>query len=396
MLESGLWNTRPGQFDTQGQNIWALVEHYKLSGDRQWLAQTAYPYVRRAAMWLVNSREKHKQEVKDPHDPRYGLIEPGGMEVMEVGKGMHMYYMNAFAILGLREAADAAQSLGKAEDHQLFAAQAAELTESLHKSFAATFKRNGLYEGQLWFGVEPEGVGMYGFWAHCCLLWPCRALDPHDPMLSATWRKMEQMSQAWGGGLFSEAQGGYWPYIGVDWALSYILRGEPDRTLDYFCAYVDKAGGTLSWGEGYSYVMAGGDQPHFWADGQYVNLFRHLFVMEDGSTLLVTPALFRRWHQGDKPVIVRGLPTHFGDVDLQIQPTPKGDQLSYTIKITPRGDQKQRELSRIVLYPRTATGRAIASASIDGKPASGFTDTALVIPKPPRGREIRVTVHTAQ
>ena len=46
MLESGLWNTRPGQFDTQGQNIWALVEHYKLSGDRPWLAQTAYPYVR--------------------------------------------------------------------------------------------------------------------------------------------------------------------------------------------------------------------------------------------------------------------------------------------------------------------------------------------------------------
>src|ERR1035441_1373109 len=107
------------------------------------------------------------------------------------------------------------------------AAQAAELTDSLHKSFAATFKRNGLYEGNLWFGVEPEGVGMYGFWAHCCLLWPCRALDPHDPMLSATWRKMEQMSQSWGGGLFSESQGGYWPYIGVDWALSYILRGEP-------------------------------------------------------------------------------------------------------------------------------------------------------------------------
>ena len=64
-------------------------------------------------MWLVNSREKHKQEVKDPNDPRYGLIEPGGMEVMEVGKGMHMYYMNAFAILGLREAADAAAVAGR-------------------------------------------------------------------------------------------------------------------------------------------------------------------------------------------------------------------------------------------------------------------------------------------
>ena len=48
---------------------------------------------------------------------------------------------------------------------------------------------------------------------------------------------------------------------------------------------MDKAGGTFSWGEGYGYVMAGGDQPHFWADGQYVNLFRHLFVMEDGASL---------------------------------------------------------------------------------------------------------------
>lgn len=396
MLENGLWNTRPGQFDTQGQNIWALVEHYKLSGDRQWLEQTAYPYIKRAALWLVNSRQKHMREVKDPHDPRYGLIEPGGMEVMEVGKGMHMYYMNAFAILGLREAADAAGSLGQADDQKLFSRECAELTARLHASFAKTFKRTGLYEGHLWFGVEPEGVGMYGFWAHCCLLWPCRALDPHDPMLTATWRKMEAMSKAWGGGLFSEAQGGYWPYIGVDWALSYILRGEPDRALDYFCAYVDKAGGTLSWGEGYSYVMAAGDQPHFWADAQYVNLFRHLFVMEDGSTLRVTPALFRRWHQGNTPIIARNLPTAFGNVDLRIQPTPKGDELNYTIQIRPQGDQKERELSKIVLYPRTATGRAISSASVNGKPAGEFTDTTLIIPGPSRDQEIRVTVKTTQ
>ena len=394
MLENGLWNTRPGQFDTQGQNIWALVEHYKLSGDRHWLEETGYPYIRRGAMWLVNSRQRHKQEVGDPNDLRYGLIEPGGMEVLEVGKGMHMYYMNAFGILGLREAADAARSLGRTEDYKLFAGQAAELTASLHTSFAKTFKRTGLYEGHLWFGVEPEGVGMYGFWAHCCLLWPCRALEPHDPMLNATWRKLEKMSQAWGGGLFSEGQGGYWPYIGVDWALSYILRGDPDRALDYFCAYVDKAGGTFSWGEGYGGVMAGGDQPHFWADAQYVNLFRHLFAMEDGSTLLVTPALFRRWHQGDRPVIARGLATHFGDLDLKIQPTPKGDQLDYTIKLSPRGDQKQRELFRMVLYPRTATGQPITHASVDGKAVTSFTDTALVISRPPRGKEIRVTVRT--
>ena len=394
MKEDGLWNTRPGQFDTQGENLWALVQHYKLSGDHEWLEKTAYPYIRRGAMWLVNSRRKHQQEVGNPEDPRYGLIEPGGMEVLEVGKGMHMYYMNAFGVLGLREAADAAASLGRGEDSALFAAQAAELQSSLHHSFTQTFKRNGLYEGSLWFGVEPEGVGMYGFWAHCCLLWPCRALDAHDPMLSGTWRKMEQMSQAWGGGQFSEGQGGYWPYIGVDWAVSYILRGEPERTLDYFCSYVDKAGGTLSWGEGYSYTTAGGDQPHMWADAQYLTLFRHLFAMEDGSTLLITPALFRRWHTGEKPIIVRGLPTHFGDLDLTIQPTLKGDQLTYQLKIRPKGDQAQRDLERLVLYPRTAKGAPIASATVDGQAVSGFTDRALLIPRPPRNHEIQIQIQT--
>jgi hypothetical protein len=399
MLDSGLWNTRPSQFDTQGQNIWALVQHYKLSGRRDWMEKTAYPYVRRAATWIVNSRHKHMEEVKDPQDARYGLIEPGAMEVInagDVGKGMHMYYMNAFAILGLQEAADAAGSLGLREDCERFTAECRDLKQSLRRSFEQTFKRTGLYEGHLWFGVEPSGVGMYGFWAHNCLLWPCRALGPQDPMLTATWRRMDMMSQQWGGGMFSERQGEFWPYIGVDRAISHILRGEPDRTLDYFCAYVDTAGGTLSWGEGYENLIATGDQPHFWADGQYVNLLRHLFVMEDGPNLLITPALFRRWHQGTKPVAVHGLPTHFGDLDLTIQPQADGNRLDYHLRITPKGDQAARELAKIILYPRTADGRPIGTVSIDGHPTSSFTDRAIVIPQPSRSNEMEIVVTTRQ
>ncbi|OHB85471.1 MAG: hypothetical protein A2V98_26170 [Planctomycetes bacterium RBG_16_64_12] len=392
MLPDGLWNTRPGQYDTQGQNLWALVEHYKLSGNRQWLEETAYPYIRRGAMWIVNSRHKHMEEVKDPEDPRYGLIEPGGMEVLEVGQGMHMYYMNGFAILGLREAADAARSLGAADDHKLFWTEALELKKSLHKSFTQTFKRTGLYEGHLWFGVEPEGVGMYGFWAHNCLVWPCRSLDPHDPMLTATWRRMDSMSNQWGGAMHSEGEGGFWPYIGVDRAVSYLLRGEPEKTLDYFCALTDTAGGTLSWGEGYSNVLAGGDQPHFWADAQWLNLFRQLFAFEDGSSLWLTPALFRRWHEGSQGVRVSRLPTHFGDLDLEIRPQPNGTEIDYRIKISPKGDQSARTLERLVLYPRLAGGGPIESVSVDGKPLAAFTRDTAVISQPERGREIRVRV----
>jgi hypothetical protein len=330
--------------------------------------------------------------VKDIADPRYGLLEPGAMEVMEVGKGMHMYYLNAFGILGLREAADAARALGHEADAKLFTSECYYLKASLHKSFHQTFKRTGLYEGHLWFGVEPEGVGMYGFWAHNCLLWPCRALDPHDPMLTATWRKMEVMANQWGGGMHSEGQGGFWPYIGVDRAVSYLLRGEPDRALDYFCAFTDTAGGTLSWGEGYANLIAGGDQPHFWADGQWLNLFRQLFAFEDESSLWLTPALFRRWHEGSREVRVAGLPTHFGVLDLRIQPDPGGRAIRYRVRLTPRGDQASRPLEKIVLYPRISGGRGVERVLVDGQPIREFTRDRILLTAPRRGQEMQIEV----
>jgi len=368
------------------------VQHYKLSGDREWLAKTAYPYVRRGAMWLVNSRHKHMAEVKDPKDPRYGLLEPGAMEVMEVGKGTHMYYLNGFGVLGLREATDAARAVGAEDDARLFAGECMDLKQCLHRSFAATFKRTGLYEGNLFFGVEPEGVGMYGFWAHNCLVWPCRCIDPHDPMTDATWRRMENMSNLWGGGMHSEGQGGFWPYIGVDRAVSHILRGEPEKALNYFCAYTDTAGGTLSWGEGYGNLTAGGDQPHFWADAQWVNLFRQLFVFEDDSSLWLTPALPRRWHEPGQCVRVTGLPTHFGRMDLTIQPQTDGNRIAYLFRLTPQGDQAERKLDRIVLYPRIPGGRGIERVTVDGTEYRQFTRDSIILADPKRPSAARIIV----
>jgi hypothetical protein len=239
---------------------------------------------------------------------------------------------------------------------------------------------------------------MYGFWVHNCLLWPCRALDPQDPMLTATYRRMERMSNDWGGGMFSEGQGGYWPYIGVDRAVSYIYRDEPDKAVDCFCAYVDVAGGTLSWGEGYGNVIAGGDQPHFWADAQYVNLFRHLFATEDGSTLLLTPATLRRWQRGDsdKGVRVTRLPTEFGDLDLAVQPRPDGGRIDYAFKVAARGDQASRPLDKIVVNARTPRGRRVSEVRIDGQPASAFAREAVILAHPERGREYHLEFTVAR
>jgi hypothetical protein len=392
MRPDGLWNTRPGQFDTQGQNIWCVVQHYKLTGDRPWLRAVAYPFVRRGAQWLVNSRHKHMAEVRDPNDPRYGLIEPGAMEVGSVTKGMHMYYMDAWAVLGLNEAADAASAAGIPADAARFRREAADLRACLLRSCRRTFRRSGLYEGSLWFGVEQQGDGMYGMWGHTPLLWPTRVFEPHDPLWTATDRRMLRGSHEWGGGIFSEGSGSSWPYIGVDWAIGAILRGEPERAADYFCAFTDTAGHTFSWGEGYDNKQntAAGDQPHMWADAQWLNLYRHLFAMEEGDTLLLTPATLRRWQGSGKAVSVAGLPTHFGALDLNVRPSDGGRRIIATFRIVPRGDQAARPLGKVVLSARLPNGRALASVRLDGKPLESWSGETVVVPRPARGRVYRL------
>jgi hypothetical protein len=139
-------------------------------------------------------------------------------------------------------------------------------------------------------------------------------------------------------------------------------------------------------------LTAGGDQPHFWADAQWVNLFRQLFAFEDASALWITPALFRRWHVGKQHVAVSGLPTHFGELDLAIHPSPDGSTLRYRLQLSPRGDQASRRLDRVVLYPRIAGGRGIERVLVDGKETRQFTRDAVILADPRRGVPLEVQV----
>jgi len=302
-----------------------------------------------------------------------------------------MYYMDAFAVLGLKGAAEAAEILGQKDDAKLFRAEYQDLRQCLNRSFRKTFKRTGLYEGTLWFGAEPEGegAGMYGEWAHNALAWPCKAIDPHDPMWTGTLRDLEFKAQKDGGGVPPG-----WPYIGVDRAISSLLYGEQEKTLEFFCAYTDLAGGTLGWGEGYSDApnLSWGDQPHNWADVYWLILFRNLFVFEDEDTLMLTPALFRRWHQGDRVISAKGLPTYFGVLDLEIHPNGEGSRIDYSVKLTTRGDQAERPLKRIILFPRSVTGNAVESVTLNGKSIESFSRDCVILSRPARGERMKIQV----
>jgi hypothetical protein len=309
------------------------------------------------------------------------------MEVGAVaGEGEHLYYLSAWGVFGMKLCVDAAQAVGATEDAKRYQAEYEDFKACLSRSYAKTFNREDLYRGVFSSSVETEHQGMAGLWTFTPLVYPCRVFAPHDPLMTATLRRMETYAQRYGSGQLSEGPGGFWPYISVDWGIGYILRGEPDRAIDTFCAYVDNAGPTMGWAEGYSSAanVGGGDQPHGWACGQYVHFLRQMLIMEQDDVLHIAPATPRWWLRGPRPIRVKDAPTHFGSVSYSIQPDLASGRVVVDVATTVRTRPRQ-----IVAHLRLPDGLKLRSVAIADKPVLSFTDEVVLLnDTPPQFRLI--------
>ncbi len=130
--------------DGPGQGIWALVEHYRITRDRAWLARV-YPDIRRKCEWLYRMRRAEKPirvTVDTPVLPytlaerTSGVICDAAQEGIIRGSMDHRIdysigWINHWALAGLREAAYAAQELGLVGEATAYAAEEEALREAL-------------------------------------------------------------------------------------------------------------------------------------------------------------------------------------------------------------------------------------------------------------------------
>lgn len=110
------------------------------------------------------------EKIDDPKSPCYGIVQLDAIDVWHMRKGVYQYYVDAWAFLDLRLAADAVGTLNLNADNKHFTEECRISKVSPHKSPTKTFRRIGLHEGYLCFGIEEEGEGVYAFWEHTCLV----------------------------------------------------------------------------------------------------------------------------------------------------------------------------------------------------------------------------------
>ena len=324
---SGAWQCPLTEWDGQGQALWALVRHWELTGDREWLRQV-YPAIRKGAMWIKNATAKTQIRTEHGEKPIFfGLLPQGDGEA--IGNG-YIYYHNFWAVLGLREALAAARALGETADAQWIKDTSDEFCANLLKSVQLAYEGIGRREFIPGSTFDPR----LDIWGGMAALYPARFLDPHDEMMTRTLDHMARHAKE--DEYVFQDRDKIWTYITVDWALCYLLRDELPMFYRLFNGYVAHASPTNAWIEEiYPDTHAGtGDMPHGWAAGQYVHLLRNSLVFENEDALELCWGVQPEWLADGGKVSAKKAPTRFGRVDLTLQQDKTTLLLDYHLAAT--------------------------------------------------------------
>ena len=325
--DCGVWQSPATEWDGQGQALWALVNHYEFTGDTEWLRRV-YSSIRKGALWINTVTEQTRIKALFGERPiYYGLLPSGEGEA--IGSS-YIYYHNFWAILGLRQALIAAEALREEDDLKWMRRTYDQLESSLMASVKLAFERTGNNRFIPATPFDPHSR----IWGALSALYPCRFLEPQDPMMTCTLAEMERDSRE---DLYHFDPDWVWTYITADWAMCYMMRGELTSFHRFFNGYVSHAAPTNVWSEiiDTKSRTGVGDMPHGWAAAQYVLLHRNALVFENQTDLELCWGVQPKWLDDDARITVKKAPTKFGKLDFELKRSGASLLLDYKLRPEP-------------------------------------------------------------
>jgi len=272
---------------------------------------------------------------------RYGLL-PKGFADGGVGGIRDEFTNTVWVLAGLKAIADVAerQKIESLSD-------AREFSNQLEAAFLKAAQREmRSYEGKFdylpmvlkddpewelpdpWDRPRPQSAQ----WALSHSIFPGRVFDAQHPIVRGHVQLMQAIAKedipAETGWLPHEA---VWTYNAPFVAEIYLWLGMKQAAHDTFTGFLNHASPQYCWREEQplqnaligSYV---GDMPHNWASAECIRYIRHILALEDGANLRLLAGITEGELSAGKPYALRGTPTRFGRLDLNLEPLDKGQR----------------------------------------------------------------------
>lgn len=347
---------QPPQLDGFGQSLWAMGNHWRLTGDMAF-ARRVYPYLASHVRGVIEKA----------HADPLGLIPPAPPYDNEAING-HYTGHSLWFLTGLRDVIAIADALGE----DAAAAQFRAWFDEYRSKFLAAVSDVTAQTG----GYLPPGLdaGPGCDWGNLLLTYPRGGVpsrgvfDPTDPVVTATVdtvrsRKYAEGIMTYGPGL---AVHGLHHYVTIKLTQNLVnMNRQRDCLADFYGWLVHTSsthagfeGGIAPWD---NRDPGGNLPPHGWSAAMYNGLLRNMLVREWDGHLHLFTVLSPAWVKAGSRIAIRRMPTEFGPVtaDTQIEENRWGIRLQAAWRTPPR--------DIVVHIPWFADAR---SAAVDGKPAA--------------------------
>lgn len=310
-----------------GFKSWYIMEHYRLTGDRDYLAM-AYPHMAASSRWQARMRARTRVAPGGAADAErpltYGLM-PRGMGDCGLWDGDDLYGVflphNIWAVYADGQTAAAAEILGltgdQAEFRGVYQAGLADLLEAL--------RRGAIQEEDFRWIPGVAGKTSGSRWGVLNAAFPCAVLPAADELIDGTIRKIETRISPGGIPVHTGwMKDGMWVAITLDNLAEVLLaRGESDAAVRYLYATLNHGTPLYSWceerGQEAGTAETTGDRQHLWTPIAVGRFIRDALVMELDGVLHLARGTARHWLGSGEPLGLTGASTHFGPVSYELR-----------------------------------------------------------------------------
>ncbi len=294
------------EHDSHGELIVLIADHHRFSGDIDFL-KLVWPHVERSAGFIERVIE---------HD---GLLPISVSHEGYLSQPVHSYWDDAWALRGLRDAAELALLLQHEALAQHYRTLAANLSRALAASIAATRARHTLdfVPASLeWADFDPTATANAITLLDLLPEFDRASVEQTFERYYREWRRRQSGAQTWTN---------YSPYeiriIGV-----FVRLGRREVALELLRYFLD-ARQPKAWNQWSEIVWRDaqtpgnlGDLPHGWVAAEYVLALRSLFAYECEAQqgLILAAGIASEWLDGGG-VIVDRMPTAFGPLSYRLK-----------------------------------------------------------------------------
>ncbi len=311
---NGYFSSQYGEWDSNGQVLWALKEFGQLTNKKDYSSwQKA---IQKAVSWIEKKRVPKKEE-----NPYSGLL-PSGFSAEHFGPNDFYYWDDFWAQAGLK-AALFLQNTKNKKQNQFFQNCLKNLEDSIEKNLKLLKDKNhnNLIPAAYSRRMDSSAIGslVAGY--------PLQLWQPKDRRLLDTTEYLIKNCFYQGSFFHDMSHSGLNPYLTLSVA-QVLLRAGDSRFKDIMDSVAKFASPTGLWPEAIHPETKGGcmgDGQHLWAAAEWIAIIRNCFMREEEKQgkLVLCSGIYPDWYQGDEPIYIKNALTAFGKISLKIIPEEK-------------------------------------------------------------------------